>query len=163
ALSARRLCARWRADASGRRRRRGHQAADARLHGAVVPARAGAVVPRDRRLDLCRCRGRSGWVVHPGGGACPAGRERAQRAAHVRLLDPLSLPDLRAARRGPRAGPGAARNMVMTDERRGPPSLGEETANLMKRRRARNLALLVALLAFVVLVYIVSIVRMGGS
>lgn len=32
-----------------------------------------------------------------------------------------------------------------------------------KRLRAKNLTLLIALLAFVVLVYFVSIVRMGGS
>lgn len=51
----------------------------------------------------------------------------------------------------------------MASEGRGSPSLGEETANLVRRRRARNLALLAALLAFVILVYVVSIVRMGGS
>jgi hypothetical protein len=32
-----------------------------------------------------------------------------------------------------------------------------------KQLRSRNLALLAALLAFVVLIYIVAIVRMGGS
>ena len=38
-----------------------------------------------------------------------------------------------------------------------------EAQELQKRRRGKNLALLFALLAFVVLVYIVSIVRMGGA
>ncbi len=36
-------------------------------------------------------------------------------------------------------------------------------AQRAKRLRAKNLTLLIALLAFVVLVYFVSIVRMGGS
>lgn len=36
-------------------------------------------------------------------------------------------------------------------------------ARRAKRLRAKNLTLLVALLAFVALVYFVSIVRMGGS
>ncbi len=39
---------------------------------------------------------------------------------------------------------------------------GDETQRA-KRLRAKNLTLLIALLAFVVLVYFVSIVRMGGS
>ena len=44
-------------------------------------------------------------------------------------------------------------------------AVGEESAaaRRAKRLRAKNLTLLVALLAFVVLVYFVSIVRMGGS
>jgi hypothetical protein len=39
----------------------------------------------------------------------------------------------------------------------------DAAAQRAKRLRAKNLTLLVALLAFVVLVYFVSIVRMGGS
>ena len=35
--------------------------------------------------------------------------------------------------------------------------------DLRKRQRGKNLALLAALAGFVVLVYIVSLVRMGGS
>lgn len=38
-----------------------------------------------------------------------------------------------------------------------------DAAQRAKRLRAKNLTLLIALLAFVVLVYFVSIVRMGGS
>lgn len=38
-----------------------------------------------------------------------------------------------------------------------------EDARRAKRLRSKNLALLIALLAFVVLLYFVSIVRMGGS
>ena len=38
-----------------------------------------------------------------------------------------------------------------------------EALELKKRRRGKNLAVLFALLGFVVLVYIVSIVRMGGA
>jgi hypothetical protein len=38
-----------------------------------------------------------------------------------------------------------------------------EGARRAKRLRSKNLALLIALLAFVVLIYFVSIVRMGGS
>ena len=38
--------------------------------------------------------------------------------------------------------------------------IGEQKA---RRRRAKNRALMVALLAFIALVYIVSIVRMGGG
>ncbi len=38
-----------------------------------------------------------------------------------------------------------------------------EGKDLRRRRRARNLALAGALVAFVVVVYLVSIVRMGGG
>ena len=38
-----------------------------------------------------------------------------------------------------------------------------DAAERAKRLRAKNLTLLIELLAFVVLVYFVSIVRMGGS
>jgi len=41
--------------------------------------------------------------------------------------------------------------------------LASESDERRKQLRSRNLALLAALLAFAVLVYIVSIVRMGGS
>ena len=36
-------------------------------------------------------------------------------------------------------------------------------ADLSRQRRNRNLALLVALLAFVVLIYVLSVVKMGGG
>ncbi len=39
----------------------------------------------------------------------------------------------------------------------------EQGSEQRKRQRAKNLALLAALAGFVVLVYIVSLVRMGGS
>ena len=51
----------------------------------------------------------------------------------------------------------------MASERRAAPSVADETEQLLRRRRARNLALLAALLGFVILVYVISIVRMGGS
>lgn len=38
-----------------------------------------------------------------------------------------------------------------------------EAAQRAKRLKAKNLTLMIALVAFVVLVYFVSIVRMGGS
>ena len=38
----------------------------------------------------------------------------------------------------------------------------EKGADLRRRQRAKNLALAAALIAFVVVVYFVSIVRMGG-
>lgn len=41
--------------------------------------------------------------------------------------------------------------------KRGPPS------EVHRKQRSKNLALLVALLAFVVVVYFVSLVRMGGG
>ena len=40
---------------------------------------------------------------------------------------------------------------------------GENGRELRKRQRVKNLALLAALAGFVVLIYIVSIVRMGGT
>ena len=45
----------------------------------------------------------------------------------------------------------------MTDERRRP---GD--SDVHRQKRGKNLALMVALLAFIVLVYIVAIVRMGA-
>jgi len=49
------------------------------------------------------------------------------------------------------------------DPKGGPPAAENAAARRAKRLRAKNLTLLVALLAFVVLIYFVSIVRMGGS
>lgn len=49
------------------------------------------------------------------------------------------------------------------DPKGGTPTAESAAARRAKRLRAKNLTLLVALLAFVVLVYFVSIVRMGGS
>ncbi len=40
---------------------------------------------------------------------------------------------------------------------------GEKGSELRKRQRIKNLAVLAALAGFVVLIYIVSIVRMGGT
>ena len=40
---------------------------------------------------------------------------------------------------------------------------GENRGDFRKRQRVKNLALLAALAGFVVLIYIVSIVRMGGT
>ena len=40
---------------------------------------------------------------------------------------------------------------------------GEKGGAFRKRQRVKNLALLAALAGFVVLIYIVSIVRMGGT
>ena len=55
--------------------------------------------------------------------------------------------------------------MVAMDRNSGPDERAEagDDAHRAKRLRAKNLTLLIALLAFVVLVYFVSIVRMGGS
>ena len=55
--------------------------------------------------------------------------------------------------------------MAAMDRNSGPDQRAEagDGAQRAKRLRAKNLALLIALLAFVVLVYFVSIVRMGGS
>ncbi|MDJ0943742.1 MAG: hypothetical protein QNJ30_09765 [Kiloniellales bacterium] len=39
----------------------------------------------------------------------------------------------------------------------------EQGSELRKRQRGKNLVLLAALAGFVVLVYVVSLVRMGGS
>jgi hypothetical protein len=39
----------------------------------------------------------------------------------------------------------------------------ETPAELVRRRRNRNLALLAALLAFVVIIYVLSFVKMGGG
>jgi hypothetical protein len=49
------------------------------------------------------------------------------------------------------------------DPKSGAPAGENAAARRAKRLRAKNLTLLVALLAFVVLIYFVSIVRMGGS
>ena len=45
------------------------------------------------------------------------------------------------------------------------PAMSEQDkgGDVQRHRRARNLALAAALVAFVVLVYLVSIVRMGGG
>ena len=63
--------------------------------------------------------------------------------------------------------PAAVMKTVASGGERDPKggATGEESAaaRRAKRLRAKNLTLLVALLAFVVLVYFVSIVRMGGS
>jgi hypothetical protein len=40
---------------------------------------------------------------------------------------------------------------------------GEDEKDRLKRQRKKNWALLAALMAFVVIVYIVSIIRMGGG
>ena len=44
-----------------------------------------------------------------------------------------------------------------------PDAMHDESGDARRRRRGRNLALLFALLAFVVLVYVITVVRMGGG
>ena len=77
----------------------------------LFPHRAGALGAGHRGQSLRHRGGDPGRVLHPGGGQRLPRQDRPQRQAHVRLLDPLSLPALRADHRRPGAGadgrPGA--------------------------------------------------------
>ena len=131
---------------------------------ALAPWYAG----RRRRLVYgvgARSLGRA--FVAAGRARCCATRASARAQADVRLLDPLSLPALRAADRRQCAGPLAAaaslaRAAVSVVSAAGDPSQREAVrAAGSPQRRHRNLALLAALLAFVVLVYLVALVQDG--
>ncbi len=124
----------------------------------LVPLSLGAGLAR-----LCRCAlcGRRLGERRRALGAClcvvararRARSARASRAAALRLLHSLSGASLRRAARG--AHGGAARLRAPLDM-----TLSEEEE---RQRRKRNLAIAAVLVAFVVLVFVVTIVRLGGN
>src|SRR5262249_54536900 len=103
--------------------------------------------------------GRARRPLHRGGGARLVRQRRARGAADVRLLDPLFVCAVHRADPRPGARP-AGRSPGMNA-----PSLPATAPEDLRRRRqrARNLALLAVLLGLVALIYVISIVRMGGT
>src|SRR6185437_126972 len=149
ALSHRRLRQGRRADAAGSRGRARDQEADAALHRGALAGGARADAAPCRELVLRRAGTGALRRLHPLESRCDARSRHPRGEADVPFLAALSFPVVRVAGRRSRAWFLGGIVSWLTMEP------GD------KRRRAKNLALLAVLVGLVVLLYIVTIVRLG--
>ena len=142
-------------------------ARDPALHAGAGPLGRDALRDGARRPDLRRALGRdrrrdaaTGLALLPptlwrGG--------RQGRQAPVRLLDPVPVPALRGspgrARSRPRDASRLVSAVVRSEDRDDGVVLTPQQA---KNRRARNIAIGIAIAALVVLVYVLTIAKLGG-
>src|SRR5262249_16681128 len=157
------LCARGRADAAGGCRREGDAPADPDLFARARADRRLAVAPRLRRAGLWHGCDRERRRVARACLAAVAHAVRAHRQAAVCVLDPLSL---RAVCRAPRrvrrrrpVQPYLRMSLAMSEQPEEPGIVLTEEQK--RRRRARSIAIALALGAFVIVIYLVTVVKLG--
>ena len=129
-------------------RPREHAPAHPRLHAGAAAAEPGAGGAGLRARALRLGRGAAGRRLRRPGGGAVAAPERGPGQAPVRLLDRLPVPALPAARARPRVARGLELDMPIGEEHR--------------RRRGRNFALAGALVALIVVFYLVTLARFGA-